>query len=39
MVWHFEGGRLQKDAELIHRVALFRSKRCLVNPNVELGIL
>lgn len=23
MAWHFEGGRLQKDAEFIHRVALF----------------
>lgn len=39
MVWHFEEGRLQKDAEFIHRVALFNSKRCLVHPSEELGIL
>lgn len=39
MVWHFEEGRLQNDAEFVHRVALFNSKPRLVHPSEEPGIL
>lgn len=39
MAWHFEEGRLHKDAEFLHKVAFFNSKRCLVRPGEELGIL